>query len=204
MIEFKKREFKISIGTSNLENTIFLQGNELFEYEIHKDIKNSRLEKIIEFFINLFNGASIKFNLANVVCDLEFFNHIEKFKFETILETLNKYIEITKIFNLHKDKDFTNIQNSFYEIFLLHKFLILKENSMETWINSNLENKNDLESGDILEIRRFHKLNFKNLTFDIVEKISFKDSISDKEIISNKIRLSRKLVTVSVEQVQKI
>jgi len=45
LIEFRKKDFRIAID----------EKDSLFEYEIPKDIKNKRLEEILNFFANFFN-----------------------------------------------------------------------------------------------------------------------------------------------------
>lgn len=204
LVELKKREFKISIGLGNLNSTIFLQTNGFFEYEIQRNIKNNRFENILEFFIKLFSGAAIKFNLKNIICDLEFSNFIEKSKFEIIRDNFEKYKELSEKFNFNKNKDFSDMENSFYEIYLSHKFLILKEDKLETWINSNIENDFRVKVGDKLILKRVYKLNFKNLDFDILENIIIKEPISSKEILNNKIKLNRKFVNISIEKINKV
>lgn len=71
LIEFRKKEFRIVI---DLED-------DLFEYEIFKNIKNLKLRYIFEFFINLFYGVNIKFNFLEDKYEFDFYNYIEYFKF---------------------------------------------------------------------------------------------------------------------------
>jgi len=46
LIEFRKKDFRIAID----------EKDSLFEYEIHKDIKNKRLEEIFNFFAKFFKA----------------------------------------------------------------------------------------------------------------------------------------------------
>ena len=81
LIEFRKKEFRIAIDSED----------DLFEYEIFKNIKNPKLKYVFEFFINLFQGANIKFNFSDDKYELNFHNHIEHFKFITLNEFLSQY-----------------------------------------------------------------------------------------------------------------
>lgn len=200
MIEFKKRDFKLSLGV-NSEATILLHSNDLFEYEISKDIKNNRLRSILNFFIKLFSGTSIKFHLSNVVCDLDFVNHIENFKFNNILQILDEYEQLVKIYSLYKNKDLSSQDNSFYSLFLLNSNLY--SDSIDTWINSKIENDYNLRVGDKLIINRIHTFNFKNLPFNLIEKIELKNALTEKELLNKKIQLNRKTVKVTFEKMQK-
>lgn len=200
MIELKKRDFRIAIGT-NGEGTILLNSNDLFEYEISKNIKNNRLGYILEFFINLFSGSSIKFHLSNVVCDIDFMNRIEAFKFTNILETLNAYEELVKVYNLSRNKELAASECSFYPIFLLAKEL--HKQHIDTWINLEVEKPSELSIGDKLILNRIHKFNFKNFPFSLVEKIEVKNPLNQNEILDNKIKLNKKTVKISFEKIKK-
>ena len=48
LIEFRKKEFRIAIDSED----------DLFEYEIFKNIKNQKLKYVFEFFTNLFHVFS--------------------------------------------------------------------------------------------------------------------------------------------------
>lgn len=200
MIELKKRDFKFSIGVAT-DGTILLRSNDLFEYEIQKDIKNTRLKLILEFLSKLFSGTSIKFHLGSVVCDLDFLNHIEEFKFNSILESLKNYEHLVTVYSLQKNRDLATVDNSFYDLLLLYSELITP--SIDTWINLKIENKYNLEIGDKLVLNRLHKYNLKNLPFNLLEKIELKNPLGEKEIIGNFIKLNRKTVKITFEKINK-
>lgn len=200
MIEFKKREFKISLGVHE-KGTILLRSNDMFEYEIYKDVKNSRLKVILEFLINLFSGASIKFHLSNVICDIHFFNHNESFKFKTILDTLNSYENLVKVYSLNKNKDLSSSNSSFYDLCILD--LSLASQPIDTWINLSINNIYNLKIGDLSVINRIHKFNLKNIAFNLVEKIELKNPLEEKELRNNKVQLNNRTVKISFEKIKK-
>lgn len=198
MIEFRKRDFKVALGV-NTEGTIFLRSNDLFEYEIFENIKNNRLKYILKFFINLFSGTTIKFHLANIVCDIDFVNHIESFKFNNILEILENYENLVKVYGLNRNKDLASTKISFYSLLLLGTELTTK--SVDTWINLKIDKPENFNVGDNLILNRLHKFNLKNLPFDLLERIEVKNSIKENELINSKIHLNRKTVKITLEKV---
>lgn len=197
MIEFRKRDFKVALGV-NTEGTIFLRSNDLFEYEIFENIKNNRLKYILKFFINLFSGTTIKFHLSNIVCDIDFVNHIESFKFNNILEVLENYENLVKVYGLNRNKDLASTRISFYSLLLLGTELTTK--SVDTWINLKIDKPENFNVGDNLILNRLHKFNLKNLPFDLLERIEVKNSIKENELINNKIHLNRKTVKITLEK----
>ena len=200
MLEFRKRDFKFAIGI-NVEGTILLRSNNLFEYEIYRDTKNIRLRVILEFFKKLFAGSSIKFHLSNVICDFDFVNHIEEFKFNNILEILSNYENLVKIFGLHRNKDLASNDNSFYSLSLLDAES--KNSSIDTWINLKMDNHLKLEVGDKLILIIEYNYQLKNLPFILLEKIEVKNALTEKELLNNKIELTRKTVKISFEKIKK-
>lgn len=198
MIEFRKRDFKVALGV-NTEGTIFLRSNDLFEYEIFENIKNNRLKYILKFFINLFSGTTIKFHLSNIVCDIDFVNHIESFKFNNILEVLENYENLVKVYGLNRNKDLASTRISFYSLLLLGTELTTK--SVDTWINLKIDKPENFNVGDNLILKRLHKFNLKNLPFDLLERIEVKNSIKENELINSKIHLNRKTVKITLEKV---
>lgn len=197
MIEFRKRDFKVALGV-NTEGTIFLRSNDLFEYEIFENIKNNRLKYILKFFIDLFSGTTIKFHLSNIVCDIDFVNHIESFKFNNILEVLENYENLVKVYGLNRNKDLASTRISFYSLLLLGTELTTK--SVDTWINLKIDKPENFNVGDNLILNRLHKFNLKNLPFDLLERIEVKNSIKENELINNKIHLNRKTVKITLEK----
>jgi len=102
LIEFRKKEFRIAIDSED----------DLFEYEIFKNIKNSKLRYVFEFFINLFQGANIKFNFSDDKYELSFHNHIEHFKFITLNEFLSQYEKLVTDLRVYKYKNLSSAENS--------------------------------------------------------------------------------------------
>ena len=96
LIEFRKKEFRIAIDSKD----------DLFEYEISKNIKNTRLKNIFEFFTNLFHNSNIKFSFSDNKYELNFHNNIEHFKFITLNEFLNQYEKLVFDLKLFKYKNY--------------------------------------------------------------------------------------------------
>lgn len=200
MIELKKRDFKIALGV-NTEGTLLLKSNDLFEYEISENIKNNRLRIILNFFINLFSGCSIKFHLSNIVCDIDFINRIEAFKFTNILDVLNSYETLVKTYKLNRNKELGTCDCSFYSLMLLNKEL--HKEHIDTWINLEMLRPSGLDVGDKLILNRLHKFNLKNLNFNLLEKIEIKNPLNQNEFLNNKIKLNKKTVRISFERIER-
>lgn len=190
LIEFRKKEFRIAIDSED----------DLFEYEIFKNIKNPKLRYVFEFFTNLFHGVNIKFNFSDDKYELNFHNHIEHFKFITLNEFLNQYEKLVTNLRLYKYKNLSSAENSFYELDLLDKCSNLDESA--SWINAKIKCDSDVNVGDILTINRFHKIRFDNFPYDIEEVITTQP-LTKGEIKFGVINLNRKAVKIKLNKVYK-
>ncbi|WP_418744816.1 hypothetical protein [Fusobacterium polymorphum] len=191
LIEFRKKEFRIAIDSED----------DLFEYEIFKNIKNSKLRYVFEFFINLFQGANIKFNFSDDKYELSFHNHIEHFKFITLNEFLSQYEKLVTDLRVYKYKNLSSAENSFYELDLLDKCNNLDESS--SWVNAKIKyESDDINVGDIITINRFHKIRFDNFPYDIEEVITT-HPLTKGEIKFGVINLNRKAVKIKLNKVYK-
>ena len=191
-IEFRKKEFRLAIDVED----------DLFEYEIFKNIKNQKLRYIFEFFINIFQNANIKFNFSDNKYELNFHNHIEHFKFITLNEFLNQYEKLVTDLRLYKYKNLSSAENSFYELDLLDKCNNLDESS--SWVNAKIKyESDDINVGDTLIINRFHKIRFDNFPYDIEEVITIAHPLTKGEIKFGIINLNRKAVKIKLNKVYK-
>ena len=190
LIEFRKKDFRIAIDSED----------DLFEYEIFKNIKNPKLRYIFEFFTNLFHGANIKFNFSENKYELDFHNHIEHFKFITLNELLTQYEKLVTDLRLYKYKNLSSAENSFYELDLLDKCSNLDESA--SWINAKIKCDSDVNVGDILTINRFHKIRFDNFPYDIEEVVTTQP-LTKGEIKFGVINLNRKAVKIKLNKVYK-
>ncbi|WP_320950205.1 hypothetical protein [Fusobacterium sp.] len=190
LIEFRKKEFRIAIDSED----------DLFEYEIFKNIKNSKLRYVFEFFINLFQGANIKFNFSDDKYELSFHNHIEHFKFITLNEFLSQYEKLITDLRIYKYKNLSSAENSFYELDLLDKCNNLDESS--SWVNAKIKCDSDINVGDIITINRLHKIRFDNFPYDIEEVITT-HPLTKGEIKFGVINLNRKAVKIKLNKVYK-
>ena len=191
LIEFRKKEFRLAIDVED----------DLFEYEIFKNIKNQKLRYIFEFFINIFQNANIKFNFSDNKYELTFHNHIEHFKFITLNEFLNQYEKLVTDLRLYKYKNLSSAENSFYELDLLDKCNNLDEFS--SWVNAKIKYDSDINIGDTLTINRFHKIRFDNFPYDIEEVITIAHPLTKGEIKFGIINLNRKAVKIKLNKVYK-
>ena len=192
LIEFRKKDFRIAIDSED----------DLFEYEIFKNIKNPKLRYIFEFFTNLFHGANIKFNFSENKYELDFHNHIEHFKFITLNELLTQYEKLVTDLRLYKYKNLSSAENSFYELDLLDKCNNLDESS--SWVNAKIKyESDDINVGDTLIINRFHKIRFDNFPYDIEEIITTAHPLTKGEIKFGVINLNRKAVKIKLKKVYK-
>ncbi|QQB73290.1 hypothetical protein [Fusobacterium canifelinum] len=190
LIEFRKKEFRIAIDSED----------DLFEYEIFKNIKNQKLKYVFEFFTNLFHGANIKFNFSDDKYELNFHNHIEHFKFITLNEFLNQYEKLVTDLRLYKYKNLSSAENSFYELDLLDKCNNLDESS--SWVNAKIKCNSDVNVGDTLTINRLHKIKFDNFPYNIEEVITI-HPLTKGEIKFRVINLNRKAVKIRLNKVYK-
>ncbi|WP_407934621.1 hypothetical protein [Fusobacterium polymorphum] len=190
LIEFRKKEFRIAIDSED----------DLFEYEIFKNIKNPKLKYVFEFFINLFHGTNIKFNFSDDRYELNFHNHIEHFKFITLNEFLSQYEKLVTDLRVYKYKNLSSAENSFYELDLLDRCNNLNESS--SWVNAKIKCDSDINVGDIITINRLHKIRFDNFPYDIEEVITT-HPLTKGEIKFGVINLNRKAVKIKLNKVYK-
>ncbi|WP_314294734.1 hypothetical protein [Fusobacterium periodonticum] len=191
LIEFRKKDFRIAID----------ERDNLFEYEIHKDIKNKRLEEIFDFFANFFKATTIKFKIANDKYEYYFHNNIEYYKFITLGQFLNQYTNLISNLKLYRYKNLTSAKNTFFELDLLDKSS--SEEEANIWINAEIKSDVDVNAGDSLTIRRFHKINFNKFPYDIEEIITLVHPLTKEEVKDNIIKLTRKSVKIKLRRVHK-
>ena len=191
LIEFRKKDFRIAID----------ERDNLFEYEIHKDIKNKRLEEIFDFFANFFKATTIKFKIANDKYEYYFHNNIEYYKFITLGQFLNQYTNLISNLKLYRYKNLTSAKNTFFELDLLDKSS--SEEEANIWVNAEIKSDVDVNAGDSLTIRRFHKINFNKFPYDIEEIITLVHPLTKEEVKDNIIKLTRKSVKIKLRRVHK-
>lgn len=201
LIEMKRRDFKISIGV-DFNSSICLKTNGYYEYEIYRGSKNFRLIGIFNFMMNLFQGSTIKFHSNNFMCDLKVESFLEYGKFKALDEILRKYENLRKTFRI-KNKNFSDLDNSFYQIDLLENHL--KSNVFDSWINARIKISEDniIEVGNNLILKRENVYYLKNISYNLMEVISLKDEILKSEIKDGYLILKRKPVQIILEEIKK-
>lgn len=202
LLEIKTREFKIALSIDLLNGETLVKNGDFYKYEIFNKIKNSRFVEVINIFKEIFSGAKIEFKFKKLVGDITFENRIEVYKFSLLQELANSYKNIVSSLSLNREKNFTEITNSFYEVFLTEA--ILEDKKINSWINFRIKNNFDIHIGDNLTFERIHKLDFKGINFDIKEIIKVKSEVSEREFTKdNEICSYRKAVEISLEKIEK-
>ena len=175
LIEFRKKDFRIAID----------EKDSLFEYEIYKDVKNKRLEEIFDFFAKFFKASTIKFKIANDKYECYFHNNIEYYKFITLGQFLTQYTNLISDLKLYRYKNSSS------------------EEETNIWINAEIKSDIDVNTGDSLTIRRFHKINFNDFPYDVEEIITLVHPLTEEEVKDNIIKLTRKSVKIKLRRVHK-
>ena len=202
LLEIKTREFKVALSIDLLNGETLVKNGDFYKYEIFNKIKNSRFAEVINIFKEIFSGAQIEFKFKKLVGNISFENRIEVYKFNLLQELANSYKNIVSSLSLNREKNFTEITNSFYEVFLTEA--ILEGKKIDSWINFRIKNDFDIQAGDNLTFERIHKLDFKGINFDIKEIIKVKSEVSEREFAKdNEICGYRKAVEISLEKVEK-
>lgn len=202
LLEIKTREFKVALSIDLLNGETLVKNGDFYKYEIFNKIKNSRFAEVINIFKEIFSGAQIEFRFKKLVGNISFENRIEIYKFNLLQELANSYKNIVSSLSLNREKNFTEITNSFYEVFLTEA--ILEDKKIDSWINFRTKNNFDIHVGDNLTFERIHKLDFKGINFDIKEIIKVKSEISEREFTKdNEICSYRKAVEISLEKIEK-
>ena len=202
LLEIKTREFKVALSIDLLNGETLVKNGDFYKYEIFNKIKNSRFAEAINIFKEIFSGAQIEFKLKKLVGNISFENRIEVYKFNLLQELVNSYKNIVSSLSLNREKNFAEITNSFYEVFLTEA--ILEGKKIDSWINFRIKNSFDIQAGDNLTFERVHKLDFRGINFDIKEIIKVKSEVSEREFTKdNEICGYRKAVEISLEKVEK-
>ena len=191
LIEFRKKDFRIAID----------EKDSLFEYEIHKDVKNKRLEEIFNFFAKFFKATTIKFKIANDKYEYYFHNNIEYYKFITLKQFLTQYTNLISNLRLYRYKNLSSAKNTFFELDLLDKSNSIEETN--TWINAEIKSVVDANIGDSLTIKRLHKMKFNDFPYDVEEIITLVHPLTKEEVKDNIIKLTRKSVKIKLRRVHK-
>lgn len=202
LLEIKTREFKVALSIELLNGETLVKNGDFYKYEIFNKIKNSRFIEVINIFKEIFSGAQIEFKFKKLIGSISFDNRIEVYKFNILQELVNSYKNIVSSLSLNREKNFTEITNNFYEVFLTEA--ILEDKKINSWINFRIKNSFDIQTGDNLTFERIHKLDFKGINFDIKEIIKVKSGISEREFTKdNEICSYRKVVEISLEKIEK-
>ena len=198
IVEFRKRDFKFGIGITH-EDTYPLSANGMFEYEIYANTKNNRLRTIIDTFINIFNGTTIKFHFSEDKYELNFSNGIESLKFGLLKDILKSYENVVEELKLYKYKNLSGLENQFYDVEIMYKSLKNKEE--DSWINGKIKTRKDLKVGDILTLRKVYKMNFSKQSFDVEELIELKNPLTEANFKDGYVDINKRRVKLRYNKI---
>lgn len=199
LLEFKTREFRFAFSVE-LFDDVFFSREAFFQYEISSDLNNLRLESVLNLFQNIFRGAKMTFRYNDATSELSITNDIEVFKFSLLISALEKYQnQLSSILN-KKEKNFSSVKNSFYELEILNYYLSGKT-FYDAWINAKFP-KGEIQSGDSIQFVRTISYPFQKLSYDIRQTITLRQELGNIGLGDN-IQLNRKSASISLEAVQK-
>lgn len=199
LLEFKTREFRFAFSVELFDNVFFTR-EAFLQYEISNDLNNPRLENIFALFQNLFSGANIVFQYNHAKSELSIKNDMEVFKFSLLSSALKKYQSQMSSILTKKEKNFSSLKNSFYELEILHYYLSGKT-FYDAWINAKFP-KGKIQTGDSVQFVRTFSYPFQRLSYAIQQTITLQQELGNIGA-ENTIQLNRKSVSVSLEAIQK-
>lgn len=171
----------------------------MFEYEIYANTKNNRLRTIIDTFINIFNGITIKFHFSEDKYELNFSNGIESLKFGLLKDILKSYENVVEELKLYKYKNLSGLENQFYDVEIMYKSLKNKEE--DSWINGKIKTRKDLKVGDILTLRKVYKMNFSKQSFDVEELIELKNPLTETNFKDGYVDINKRRVKLRYNKI---
>ena len=178
--EIKNRECKISFeGKVSKDNNKIIATDRYLGYSIAENLPVKRALEVYNFFMNLFSGEKLEFNIGYLSATVTLENKIERFKIQKVLETLNKYIFICNEEKIAPNEKFYKILKNSYEVDLIFHTILGK--SIESKIDIEVK-KEGFTEGDYINIERTHKTHLKGLKFNITERISSEDVITKNEL----------------------
>jgi len=203
IIEIKTREFSLCFGVYDDGSRLLIRSNDIYKYQIFTGIKNSRLTWVVTALKNFFSGSPVIFNSKGYAGTIEYRNEKEVRKFSILLNSIKDYETIVNLLKLHKEKNISEMENSFYTLFLLSSYLHGNK-ELGNWTSFTIPNKYDIKVGDYIAFERIHKLKFKGIGFDIKEIITLKDPLANNEIVNDEIVCNYKKVGITIARLEKV
>ena|GEM_PF-690970 len=203
IIEIRTREFSLCFGVYDDGSRIFIRSNEIYKYQIFSGIKNSRLAWVATVLKSFFTGSPVTFNSKGYAGTIEYRNEKEAKKFNVLLDSIKDYESIVTELKLNKEKNISEMENSFYTLFLLSSH-IHGNKEIGNWTTFKIPNEYKMKVGDYIAFERIHKLKFKGIGFDIKEIITLKEPLTASELINDKISCNYKKVGISLTRLEKV
>ncbi len=182
--EIKNRECKISFeGDISKDGNKIISTSRYLAYSITENLPIKRGIEVYSFFLNIFSGKELKFNIKELSASVYLQNKIERFKVQKTLESINKYIYICNKEKIPSNEKIPKLLRNAYEIDLVYHTLIGKpiQSSVDICVEG------DFVEGDSIQLVRNFKTHLKGLNFNITESIYLEDTISESEIKEGKI-----------------
>lgn len=199
LLEFKTREFRFAFSIELFDN-VFFSREAFLQYELSADLNNPRLENIFVLFHKLFSGANIVFQYNHAKSELSIKNDMEAFKFSLLSSALAKYQSQMSSILTKKEKNFSSVKSSFYELEILHYYLSGKT-FYDAWINAKFP-KGEIQAGDSVQFVRTFSYPFQRLSYDIRQTITLRQELGNLGT-EDSIQLNRKSASISLEAIQK-
>lgn len=199
LLEFKTREFRFAFSVELFDN-VFFSRESFLQYEISTDLNNPRLENVFTLFHDLFSGANIVFQYNHTKSELSITNDVEGFKFSLLSFALTKYQNQMSSILTKKEKNFSSVKNSFYELEILYYYLSGKT-FYDAWINAKFP-KGEIQTGDSVQFVRTFSYPFQRLSYGIRQTITLQQELGNIGT-EDSIQLNRKSASVSLEAIQK-
>ncbi|MGF6907194.1 SIR2 family protein [Fusobacterium sp. PH5-44] len=203
VIEIKTKEFSLSFGVYDDGSRLLIRSSDIYKYQIFSDLKNSRLTWVATTLKNFFSGSPVIFNSKGYAGTIEYRNEQEVRKFNILLNSIKDYETIVGVLKLNKEKNISEMENSFYTLFLLSSYLH-GNRELINFINFSIPNKNNIKSGDYISFERIHKLKFRGITFDLKEVITLKEAITLGEANPNTVNCNYKKVGITLAKLDKV
>lgn len=199
LLELKTREFRFAFSAELFDN-VFFSREAFLQYEISSDLNNPRLGNIFTLFQNIFHGAKIVFQYNDAQSELSISNEIEAFKFSLLSSSLEKYQNQLGSILSKKEKNFSSLKNSFYELEILYYYLSGKT-FYDGWINAKFP-KGDIHSGDSVQFVRTISYPFQRLSYDIRQTITLRQDLGNIEN-GDTVQLNRRSASILLEAIKK-
>ncbi|MDR1831195.1 MAG: SIR2 family protein [Fusobacteriaceae bacterium] len=205
VLEIKTREFMLSVGVTQAREGFLTRCGDFYKYQIFSGIKNTRLEDVLKKLQTFFSGVRVQFYIQDYVGDFTSRAvESETYKFDLLLDFLRNYCKITENLNLTKEKNMSEMQNTFYTLSLLSIHENLSEGkTFSGAVSFTIPTDGEIEAGDSLIFEKIHTLRFKGIGYDLKETIALKEPVAPEEISDGILSCRDRKVGISLAKLEK-